>query len=189
MDAGRRRLAARPVIAPPRHPPVMAQLGEAVRQRHTCPMSVPIDHVGTFNLNYRMRHCIIWSSPVVDRPDFATRRSQPPMSLINTTIKPFKATAFHAGKFVEVSDQTLKGQMERGRVLPGRLHLRLPDGTRGPGRPLHRVPEARRRDLQRLDRHPFRPQGLARHFRGDPQGRVPDDRRPDRSASPATSAS
>ena len=32
------------------------------------------------------------------------------MSLINTTIKPFKATAFHAGKFVEVSDQTLKGK-------------------------------------------------------------------------------
>ena len=32
------------------------------------------------------------------------------MSLINTTIKPFKATAFHAGKFVEVTDQTLKGK-------------------------------------------------------------------------------
>jgi peroxiredoxin (alkyl hydroperoxide reductase subunit C) len=32
------------------------------------------------------------------------------MSLINTTIKPFKATAFHGGKFVEVSDQTLKGK-------------------------------------------------------------------------------
>jgi peroxiredoxin len=32
------------------------------------------------------------------------------MSLINTQVKPFKATAFHNGKFVEVSDQTLKGQ-------------------------------------------------------------------------------
>ncbi len=32
------------------------------------------------------------------------------MSLINTTIKPFKATAFHQGKFVEVSDQTIKGK-------------------------------------------------------------------------------
>ena len=32
------------------------------------------------------------------------------MSLINTTIKPFKATAFHAGKFVSVSDADLKGK-------------------------------------------------------------------------------
>ena len=32
------------------------------------------------------------------------------MSLINTAIKPFKATAFHNGKFVEVSDATLKGK-------------------------------------------------------------------------------
>jgi len=32
------------------------------------------------------------------------------MSLINTTIKPFKAQAFHNGKFVEVTDQTLKGK-------------------------------------------------------------------------------
>jgi NADH-dependent peroxiredoxin subunit C len=32
------------------------------------------------------------------------------MSLINTQIKPFKATAFHNGEFVEVSDQTLRGR-------------------------------------------------------------------------------
>ena len=32
------------------------------------------------------------------------------MSLINTTIKPFKAQALHNGKFVEVTDQTLKGK-------------------------------------------------------------------------------
>jgi peroxiredoxin len=32
------------------------------------------------------------------------------MSLINTVVKPFKATAFHAGKFVDVSDETLKGK-------------------------------------------------------------------------------
>lgn len=32
------------------------------------------------------------------------------MSLINTTIKPFKATAFSNGKFVEVTEQTLKGK-------------------------------------------------------------------------------
>jgi peroxiredoxin (alkyl hydroperoxide reductase subunit C) len=32
------------------------------------------------------------------------------MSLINTEVKPFKATAFHAGKFVDISEATLKGK-------------------------------------------------------------------------------
>ena len=32
------------------------------------------------------------------------------MSLINTAVQPFKATAFHNGKFVEVTEQTLKGR-------------------------------------------------------------------------------
>jgi NADH-dependent peroxiredoxin subunit C len=32
------------------------------------------------------------------------------MSLINTVVKPFKATAFHAGKFVPVSEENLKGK-------------------------------------------------------------------------------
>lgn len=32
------------------------------------------------------------------------------MSLINTKIKPFKATAFHQGRFVDVSDETVLGK-------------------------------------------------------------------------------
>jgi peroxiredoxin (alkyl hydroperoxide reductase subunit C) len=32
------------------------------------------------------------------------------VSLINTEIKPFKATAYHAGKFIQVSDESLKGK-------------------------------------------------------------------------------
>ena len=32
------------------------------------------------------------------------------MSIINTTIKPFKTTAFHDGKFVEVTDASVKGK-------------------------------------------------------------------------------
>jgi peroxiredoxin (alkyl hydroperoxide reductase subunit C) len=32
------------------------------------------------------------------------------MSLINTTIKPFQATAYHRGQFVTVSDETLRGR-------------------------------------------------------------------------------
>lgn len=32
------------------------------------------------------------------------------MSLINTQIKPFKATAYHNGKFIDVSDETVAGK-------------------------------------------------------------------------------
>lgn len=32
------------------------------------------------------------------------------MALINTQIKPFKATAYHHGEFVEVSDETIRGR-------------------------------------------------------------------------------
>jgi peroxiredoxin (alkyl hydroperoxide reductase subunit C) len=32
------------------------------------------------------------------------------MSIINTTVKPFKATAYHQGKFVDVTDASLKGK-------------------------------------------------------------------------------
>ncbi|MDR9778428.1 redoxin domain-containing protein, partial [Rhizobium hidalgonense] len=32
------------------------------------------------------------------------------MSLINTEVKPFKATAFHNGNFVDVSEADLKGK-------------------------------------------------------------------------------
>jgi len=32
------------------------------------------------------------------------------MSLINTQVKPFKAQAYRNGKFIEVTDQTLRGQ-------------------------------------------------------------------------------
>ena len=32
------------------------------------------------------------------------------MSLINTQVKPFKATAYHAGKFIDLSEESLKGK-------------------------------------------------------------------------------
>ena len=32
------------------------------------------------------------------------------MSLINTTVKPFKAQAYQDGKFIEVTEQSLKGK-------------------------------------------------------------------------------
>ena len=32
------------------------------------------------------------------------------MSLINTQVQPFKVNAFHAGEFVELTEQSLKGK-------------------------------------------------------------------------------
>ena len=32
------------------------------------------------------------------------------MSLINTEVKPFNATAYHNGQFIEVSEQDMKGK-------------------------------------------------------------------------------
>src|SRR5579883_2401228 len=43
-------------------------------------------------------------------PSPPTQKGSKQMSLINTQVKPFKATAYHNGKFVEVSDATLKGK-------------------------------------------------------------------------------
>jgi alkyl hydroperoxide reductase subunit AhpC len=101
--------------------------------------------------------------------------------MINTRrIKPFKATAFHNGKFVPVSDADLKGKWSVVVLLPGRLHLRLPDRTRRPGRRIRAVPEDRRRGLLGVDRHALHAQGLARRVGHDQEDQVPDDRRPDR---------
>ena len=45
-------------------------------------------------------------------PFQSTPNTQPrstPMSLINTQVQPFKADAFHNGKFITVTDADLKG--------------------------------------------------------------------------------
>ena len=43
-------------------------------------------------------------------PSFQNLPEEFYMSLINTEIKPFKATAYHNGKFVPVTNETLKGK-------------------------------------------------------------------------------
>ena len=49
-------------------------------------------------------------------------------SLINTTIKPFKATAYHNGEFVAVTDADLRGKWSVvSSIRP--ISLRLPDGA------------------------------------------------------------
>ena len=48
------------------------------------------------------------------------------MSLINTQVKPFKTTAFHNGKFVEVSDATLKGKWSVIVFMPAAFTFNCP---------------------------------------------------------------
>ena len=47
-------------------------------------------------------------------------------SLINTEILPFKATAFHNGKFVEVSDESLKGEWSVIVFMPAAFTFNCP---------------------------------------------------------------
>ena len=48
------------------------------------------------------------------------------MSLINTTIKPFNTTAFHAGEFVQVSDESLKGHWSVLVFMPAAFTFNCP---------------------------------------------------------------
>ena len=48
------------------------------------------------------------------------------MSLINTEIKPFKANAFHNGKFVEVTEATLKGKWSVIVFMPAAFTFNCP---------------------------------------------------------------
>ena len=48
------------------------------------------------------------------------------MSLINTQVKPFKATAFHAGEFVQVTDETLKGKWSVLIFMPAAFTFNCP---------------------------------------------------------------
>ena len=48
------------------------------------------------------------------------------MSLINTEIKPFKANAFHNGKFVEITEATLKGKWSVIVFMPAAFTFNCP---------------------------------------------------------------
>lgn len=48
------------------------------------------------------------------------------MSLINTVVPPFKTTAFHNGKFVEVSDASLKGKWSVLIFMPAAFTFNCP---------------------------------------------------------------
>ena len=48
------------------------------------------------------------------------------MNLINTTLKPFKTTAFHNGKFVEVTDQAVRGKWSVFIFMPAAFTFNCP---------------------------------------------------------------
>ncbi len=48
------------------------------------------------------------------------------MSLINTQVQPFKAQAFHNGKFIEVTEQTLKGHWSAFIFMPAAFTFNCP---------------------------------------------------------------
>src|SRR3546814_4378328 len=48
------------------------------------------------------------------------------MSLINTEVKPFKTQAFHNGKFVEVSNESLKGKWSVLIFMPAAFTFNCP---------------------------------------------------------------
>jgi alkyl hydroperoxide reductase subunit AhpC len=48
------------------------------------------------------------------------------MSLINTTVKPFMATAFHNGEFVQLTDADLKGQWSVLIFMPAAFTFNCP---------------------------------------------------------------
>ena len=48
------------------------------------------------------------------------------MSLVNTKVAPFKAQAFHNGKFIEVSEQSLQGQRSAFIFMPAAFTFNCP---------------------------------------------------------------
>ena len=111
------------------------------------------------------------------------------MSLINTEIKPFKATAYHNGKFVPVTHETLKGKWSVLVFYPADFTFVCPTELGDLADNYARIQEAGRRNLRRIHRHAFRPQGVARHLRHDREGAIPAGRRSDRDSSRVISRS
>ena len=109
------------------------------------------------------------------------------MSLINTEIKPFTATAFHNGEFVDVSDADLKGKWSVVFFYPADFTFVCPTELGDLADNYAEFKDLGVEIYSRLDRHPLHPQGVARHLRHHRQDPVPDGRRPDRRRSAATS--
>ena len=101
------------------------------------------------------------------------------MSLINSQIKPFKAQAFKGGKFIEVTEESLKDIWSVFFFYPADFTFVCPTELEDLAEHYEEFQKLGVEIYQRLDRHAFRAQGLARHLAGDRQDRIHHGRRPD----------
>ena len=53
------------------------------------------------------------------------------MNLINTQVQPFKAQAFHNGKFIEVTEKDLQGKWSVLIFMPAAFTFNCPTGIEG----------------------------------------------------------
>ncbi len=104
------------------------------------------------------------------------------MSLINTEIKPFKATAYHNGKFVPVTNESLKGKWSVLVFYPADFTFVCPTELGDLADNYAEFKKLGVESVRRVHRHAFRPQGVARHFGHHREGAVPLGRRSDRDA-------
>jgi peroxiredoxin len=75
---------------------------------------------------YHFPHCDV--KPLFIAASFSLSQPHPrkTMSLINTTVKPFATTAFHNGKFVPVSDASLRGEWSVLIFMPAAFTFNCP---------------------------------------------------------------
>jgi hypothetical protein len=95
-----------------------------------------------------------------------------PMSIVGTKLKPFQATAYLQGKFVDVSDADVLGKWGVFFFLPGRLHLRVPDRAGRPCRQLSEELKGLGVEVYSVSTDPLQPQGLARQLAGHRQDQL-----------------
>ena len=95
------------------------------------------------------------------------------MGIIGSTIKPFKATAFQAGKdFFDVTNEDLAGKWAVFFFYPADFTFVCPTELEDLGEHYEMLQKLGRRRLCGQHRHAFQPQGLARHLREDRQAPV-----------------
>jgi alkyl hydroperoxide reductase subunit AhpC len=95
------------------------------------------------------------------------------MSLINTQVQPFKAQAFHNGKFIEVTEQSLQGKWSVLIFMPAAFTFNCPTEIEDAAEHYAEFQEGRCRSLHRHHRHALLAQSVARNFASSGQGSVP----------------
>jgi peroxiredoxin (alkyl hydroperoxide reductase subunit C) len=83
--------------------------------------------IGFINRNHGGNQSAFSGQTANMRPvNFLTLIKEAEMNLINTQVQPFKANAFHNGKFIEVTEQSLKGQWSVLIFMPAAFTFNCP---------------------------------------------------------------